>query len=294
MTALLALVLLQQVAVNPAAPQPDPYEHQVQTWRQAREQSLKADDGWLTVTGLAWLSPGRNTFGAAPGSTVRLPAHASPAAGAFVLDGAHVIVEVAPGVPVTRAGQPVTRAELRSDAGGQEPDVLALGAVTMQVLSRGARLAVRIRDLRTPARAAFKGLRWYPVKPEYLVQARFLPAATPRTMRVDSVIGIPDDMSSPGTVEFQLGGKTLHLTPVIEPGDPSLFFIFRDATAGKTTYGAGRFLHADPPRDGVVILDFNRAYTPPCGFTAYATCPLPPAENRLTLPIEAGELTPPH
>lgn len=295
MTALLAVALLQSGAVDPAGYAPAAYAQDVQSWRHAREESLKADGGWLTVAGLAWLSPGRNPFGAAAGSTVRLPAHSSPAvAGAFVVDHGQVTIEVAPGVNVSQAGKPVTRGPLRTDAGGAEPDVLSLGAVTMQVLSRGDKLAVRIKDMRSPARAAFKGLHWYPVKPEYRVTARFLRTATPKTIRVDSIIGIPDDMISPGTVEFELGGKTLHLTPVVEPGEKRLFFIFRDATAGHTTYGAGRFLYADPPRDGVVVLDFNRAYTPPCGFTAYATCPLPPTENRLPIAIEAGELASPH
>jgi len=287
---MLIAVLLQQASADSSA-----YARETAAWRQARADSLAADGGWLTVVGLAWLAPGKNSFGAAPGSAVRLPAHSSPAtAGAFIVTGNEVSVEVAPGVAVTRAGKPVTHAELRTDAGGADPDVLSLGAITMQILSRGDRLAVRIKDMRSAARAAFKGLRWYPVKPEYRVTGRFIPAAAtaPRTLRVDSVIGVPDDMNHPGTVEFELAGKTLRLEPVIEPGDTRLFFIFRDATAGHGTYGAGRFLYADPPREGTVILDFNRAYTPPCGFTAYATCPLPPAQNRLPIAIEAGELAP--
>ena len=296
MTALLAAVVLQLTGGAGGAPAGDAggYARDTEAWRQAREQSLKAEGSWLTVIGLTWLTQGRNSFGAAAGSAVVLPAHASPpVAGWFTVAGGHVTVEVAPGVAVTRAGKPVTRAALRDDTDG-DPDVLSLGDVTLQIISRGGKLAVRVKDLRSAARAAFKGLRWYPVNPAYRVKARFIPHPTPRTLRVDSIIGIPDDMISPGTVEFELGGKTLRLDPVIEPGETRLFFIFRDATAGHGTYGAGRFLHADPPRDGQVVLDFNRAYTPPCGFTAYATCPLPPAQNRLPVAIEAGELTPPH
>jgi uncharacterized protein (DUF1684 family) len=295
-TVLLALALAQQMtAAALAAGDPAAYTRDVEGWRRGREERLTADGGWLTVVGLAWLSPGRNTFGAAAGNSVLLPAHSSPRrGGAFVVEGDRVTIEVAPGVEVTRAGKPVTRAQLRTDAGGADPDVLALGAVTMQVLARGDRLAVRIKDRRSAARATFKGLRWYPVKPEYRVTARFRPHETPTTIRVDSVVGIAEPMVSPGTVEFEIGGKTVHLDPVLEPGERQLFFIFRDATTGRTTYGGGRFLHADPPRDGVVVLDFNRAYTPPCGFTAFATCPLPPAQNRLPVAIEAGELTPSH
>jgi uncharacterized protein (DUF1684 family) len=294
-TVLLALALTQHLIGDPASGDRAAYARDVEGWRRAREQRLTADGGWLTVAGLAWLTPGRNGFGAAPGSAVLLPAHSSPAqGGAFIVERGRVTIEVAPGVAVTREGKPVTRAQLRTDAGGADPDVLALGALTMQVLSRGDKLAVRIKDMRSPARAVFKGLRWYPIKPEYRVVARFRPHPKPKTIRVDSVVGIAEPMVSPGTAEFELGGKTVRLDPVLEPGETQLFFIFRDGTSGQTTYGAGRFLYADPPRDGVVVLDFNRAYTPPCGFTAFATCPLPPAQNRLTISIEAGELTPSH
>ena len=290
MTLLLAFLLAQQ---PDAGADSGTYVREVETWRRAREDRLKADGGWLTVAGLAWLAPGRNPFGAAATNAVVLPAHAAPAnAGAFVVEGDRVTIEVAPGVAVTRAGKPVTRALLRSDAGGAEPDVLALGAVTMQVLSRGDKLAVRIKDMRNPARAAFKGLRWYPIDPAWRVTARFVPHPKPTTLKIDTVVGIQEAMVSPGYAELRIAGKTVRLDPVIEPGETNLFFIFRDGTTGRTTYGGGRFLYAEPPRDGRVVLDFNRAYTPPCGFTAYATCPMPPAVNRLSIEIPAGELSP--
>jgi uncharacterized protein (DUF1684 family) len=288
--ALVAWAIAQQMGQDPAA-----YTREVETWRETRVQRLTADGGWLTVAGLAWLSPGRNEFGSARSGPVVLPAHAAPAhAGAFIVEGNKVTVDVSPGVAVTRAGKPVTRALLRSDADDGGPDVLALGAVTMQVIARGGKLAIRVKDMRSPARAAFKGLRWYPVKPAYRVTARFVSHAQPKTLRVDTVVGIAESMPSPGYAEFELDGKTLRLAPVIEPGETNLFFIFRDATSGRSTYGGGRFLYAEPPRDGQVVLDFNRAYSPPCAFTAFATCPVPPADNRLSVPIEAGELTPPH
>ena len=290
MFTLVAWAIAQQMAQNPAV-----YVREVETWREARAQRLTADGGWLTVAGLAWLSPGRNDFGSARSGPVVLPAYAAPArAGAFIVEGGHVTVEVAPGLTVTRDGKPVTRAPLRSDADGGPPDVLTLGAATMQVIARGGKLAIRVKDMRSPARVAFKGLRWYPVKPAYRVTARFVTHAQPKTLKVDTVVGIAEAMPSPGYAEFEIDGKTVRLEPVIEPGETDLFFIFRDATTGRTTYPGGRFLYAEPPRDGRVVLDFNRAYSPPCAFTAFATCPMPPAPNRLAIPIEAGELTPPH
>jgi uncharacterized protein (DUF1684 family) len=119
-----------------------------------------------------------------------------------------------------------------------------------------------------------------------------VPHDEPTTIAVPSIISVTEAMASPGRVTFELGGKPYSLEPVLEPGETRLFFIFRDATSGHTTYGAGRFLYAEPPKDGRVLLDFNKAYSPPCAFTPYATCPLPPAQNRLPIAIEAGEMSP--
>ena len=275
------------------------HRREVEAWRQKRLERLRADDGWLTVVGLHWLKPGPTSFGAAAGNDLILPGSGTPArAGVLTLDAAtgRVTVDAAPGVTVTLRGKPVTRAVLTTDAGGREPDILTLGGVTLQIIDRGGRLGVRVKDAHSEARRSFKGLTWYPIKPELRVKARLVRHTQPTTVRVPSVIGVTEAMPSPGVVELQLDGKTQHLTPVLEPGEDRLFFIFKDATSGRTTYGAGRFLYADPPPrdDGEMILDFNEAYSPPCAFTAYATCPTPPPENRLSVPVEAGELAPSH
>jgi uncharacterized protein (DUF1684 family) len=285
---LLALLLAQQLTPEPAG-----YRHEVEAWRQERLERLKADGGWLTVAGLFWLKPGVNRFGAAPTNEIVLPGGAPPQAGAFVLDAGQVTVEVTPGAPVTLEGKPITRRVLRSDVAGA-PDVLALGALSLQIIDRGGRLGVRLKDLHSEVRQRFKGLTWFPVKPELRIKARFVPRKTPTSIDVPSVIGVTEKMPSPGTAEFELGGQTLHLDPVLESGETRLFFIFRDGTSGHGTYGAGRFLYAEPPRDGAVILDFNKAYAPPCAFTPYATCPLPPPQNRLPVTIEAGEMNAGH
>ena len=300
MTGLVVSVLAAVVAADAGAADAG-HVHQIEEWRRQRVQRLTADGGWLTVAGLIWLKPGANRFGADAANEIVLPAHSAPAqAGAFVLEGGRVRVEVRPGVAVTLAGKPVARAELRSDAGGATPDVLALSALTLQIIDRGGRLGVRLKDMKSPARAAFKGLRYFPIDQRFRVVATFVPHDKPVSLNVPNVLGMVERMPSPGYASFVLDGagksgkagrtQPLRLDAVLEPGDTQLFFIFRDPTAGKTTYGAGRFLYADPAVNGKVILDFNKAYSPPCAFTPHATCPLPPANNRLPVPIEAGEM----
>jgi uncharacterized protein (DUF1684 family) len=280
---------------KPDAGTPDAaYVHEIEAWRRERLQRLTADGGWLTVAGLFWLKPGANRFGAAADNDIVLPAHSAPAqAGTFVLESGRVRVEVRPGVTVTLAGKPVTKSTLRSDAGGATPDVLSLGALTLQIIDRGGRLGVRLKDMKSPARAKFQGLQYFPIDARFRIAARFVAHETPVTINVPNVLGMVESMPSPGYASFNIEGvpsvQPLRLDAVVEPGETQLFFIFRDATSGKTTYGGGRFLYADAPAGGKVVLDFNRAYSPPCAFTAHATCPLPPANNRLPVAIEAGE-----
>jgi uncharacterized protein (DUF1684 family) len=281
------IILAQQVNIAP-----DSHRREVEAFRKQREQRLTSDGGWLSVAGLFWLKAGPNRFGSDRSNDVVLPASAPAHAGTFWLESGRVTVEA--GAPLTLGGRLVTKQVLRSDAGGAEPDVLVLGPLTLQIIDRGGRLAVRLKDKDRAERKAFKGLAWYPVKPSYRIVARFVPRDRPTTITVPSIIGTAEAMPSPGTAEFELGGRSFHLDPVVEPGDSQLFFIFRDATSGKTTYGAGRFLYTDPPKDGRVILDFNKAFSPPCAVTPYATCPLPPPQNHLPIAIEAGELSAGH
>jgi uncharacterized protein (DUF1684 family) len=295
-------MLMALVLATAGGPDDAAYRAEIDSWRLSREARLKADDGWLTLAGLFWLKPGANRFGADGANDIVLPVHESrprppSQAGTFTLDKGTVTVEVAHGVIATLNGNPVTRVGLRSDADadaharGGGPDILALGSLTFQVIARQGRLAVRLKDGQSAARQKWHGLRYYPTKPSLRVIARFIPHPKPVAITVPNVLGYSESLPSPGTAVFEIDGRQMRLDPVIEsPGDQQLFFIFRDRTAGKTTYASGRFLYADPPRDGHVVLDFNKAYNPPCAFTAYATCPLPPDQNRLSIPIEAGEL----
>jgi uncharacterized protein (DUF1684 family) len=166
------------------------------------------------------------------------------------------------------------------------------GSKTFTVIERSGRYAVRLKDNESKLRSSFAGMRWFPARESYRVNARFVSYPQPKTLAIPNILGSSYPYPSPGYVVFQIDGTEFRLEPVIEEGDKELFFIFRDRTAGKETYGAGRFLYTDLPRDGKVELDFNKAENPPCAFTPYATCPLPPRQNVLPVRIEAGELAP--
>jgi uncharacterized protein (DUF1684 family) len=286
------LALMLATAAGGAIPG---YEAEIQSWRTARETRLKAEGGWLSVAGLFWLKEGENRFGSEKGNDIVLPASAPAQAGAFTFHSGETRFQMAAGVAATLApaGKPATGGILRPDTAkdAKEEDVLKIGSLTMQVIERGGRYGIRLKDAQSAQRKAFAGLQWFPVKEAYRVTARFVPA--PTIIQVPNILGQVSDMPRPGYLVFTVNGQEVRLDPVIEePGSNELFIIFRDETAPKETYGAGRFLYADMPKDGHVILDFNKAYSPPCAFTPFATCPLPPKQNRLAVRIEAGELNP--
>ena len=241
----------------------EPYHDRIQRWRAAREASLKADWGWLTVAGLTWLHDGANTVAGIPGT--------------FTLEHGRVMYQ--------GGGQP---RDLRPDTSGT-PDLLRFARKQAFVIQRGERYGIRLKDLDSPFRRDFTGLHWFPVNEAWRITARFV--AAPRKIPVPNILGQTENEDSPGYAVFRAEGQEVRLYPVLEePGAKELFFIFRDLTSRHQTYGAGRFLYTDLPREGKIVLDFNQAYNPPCAFTPYATCPLPPAENRLPVRIEAGEL----
>lgn len=273
-----------------AAPPPNAYVKAVDAWHAERTARLAAEDGWLTLVGLDWLKPGENTLGTAPGSTVMLPDGTAPAqAGTLTVEGGKVRLRLVGGSGILVNGQAVAETELKTDADGK-PDLMQAGRIRFYVIRRGERLGVRMKDPEAPARKAFHGVARFPVDPAWRVEAEFLPYPAPQTRAIPTVLGTAEPMSAPGLLRFKVKGRTYTLEPVIEdPAHPELFLIFRDATSGKTTYPAGRFLTAAMPKDGKVVLDFNRAYNPPCAFSHFATCPLPPKRNELRVAVRAGE-----
>ncbi len=290
LAAVIALSASGLVGSQPARPTAESaYLAEINQWHAARLAALTADDGWLTVAGLFWLKEGSNTAGSDKGNRILLPASAPARLGTFEFHQGTTAFHAAPGVGVMLNGQPVTDAVLKPDSSG-EPDVLTWGPLSLFVIQRGNRYALRLRDKLAPQRQQFAGLRYFPVDEHYRVKAKWVPYSPPQKIPVPNILGEIEEELSPGYLEFSLQGHACRLDPLVEDG--RLFIIFKDLTAGRETYPTGRFLSAEMPRPGQdeVILDFNKAYNPPCAFTPYATCPLPPQQNVLSVRIEAGEL----
>lgn len=283
-------------AVAPPAAPPggsviDPaWQKEHDAWRDRRLERLMADDGWLTLAGLFWLSPGLNRIGSAPDNEVRLSeGSAPPRVGSLLLEGDRVTLEVLPGVTVTCDGQPVDRRGLATDA-SDRPDMLALGDLRFLIIKRSKGYAVRLRDLKAATRREFAGIDSWPLDPDWRFEARVIPYEPPKPIAIPNILGTIDTMLCPCALEFDRDGRRFRVEPVQEdPESAELFLIFKDATSGTESYPPGRFLYTPAPRDGRVVLDFNRAYNPPCAFTPFATCPLPPPQNVLPIAVRAGE-----
>jgi len=286
----------QRVSDTAAGADDAQWRQQLQAWRAQREHELAAPDGWLTLVGLEWLKPGVNSFGTATDCAIKIRAQAPQHFGFLTVSGKTVqLLAPSGGFPADFQldGQPAREGTLSAD--DAKPSTLAWHGLTMVVLPRGGRYALRIKDAESPTRTEFKGLHWYAPDPRFRVIAKWAPYSAPRVEKIPTIINTTLDMPAPGVAEFTLNGKSLRLEPVFEGGErDKLFFILRDLTSRTTTYEAARFLHTGLPSNGVgqpgtLTLDFNELYNPPCAYTPYATCPLPPEQNRLPVALEAGE-----
>ncbi len=264
-----------------------PHQQSVEKWRQSYEAKLKADDGWLTVSALLWLHEGENTFGSASSNAIVLPYNYVPAqAGHIDLHAGKTVIRVNPGVPITLRGKQVESMELRPDS---KEDRLTIGDLTFFVHASGSRYGIRVKDKNNPLRKEFKGLHWYPVDSAYRFTARYVAYPSPREIQIENLVGDRGTTLIARYVAFSLGGKDYRLDAEKADDEGNLFIVFRDLTSKADTYPAARFLDANPPKDGHVEIDFNKAYNPPCAYNPYATCPLPSARNRLPVAIPAGE-----
>lgn len=280
-------LLLVALVVAASSAQAPGYRAEIAKYRRDRVAELTAPDGWLAVRGLFWLHEGANTAGSDPGADLRLPARAPRRAGVFTLAAGQVSFTAEPGAPVTSDGKPITTVTFGRGA----VSAIATAGVSLEVIRRGDKIGLRMRDPGSPNRTGFKGLRYFPLNPSYRINAAFTAYDKLKAVPVPNVLGQLVAMDSPGYVEFTINGQRYRLEPVYETSKhDDLFFIFRDSTSKTETYEAGRFLHTPLPRNGVVDLDFNRAYNPPCAFTEFATCPLPIKANQLNVRIPAGEL----
>jgi len=251
------------------------YQSSIRAWQKQRDAGLRAPDGWLTLVGLFWLKEGNNTIGSGGSNDFVLPeSAAAERTGVLQLHGKKVVFRSEHG----------DARELSYDE--EHPDVVRDGTISFYVIQRGDKFAVRAKDSAALARKRFSGMKYFPINAELHVEGKFV--ADSKKIAILNILGQTDLEESPGVVEFRYQGQTYRLRPIYE--GKTLFFLFKDRTNRSQTYQAGRMLNTPLPVDGKVDLDFNRAYNPPCTFTPYATCPLPPKENTLPFAVNAGEL----
>lgn len=283
---------------NPTAIQ-SAFAKQEYKWRVERVERLLKPDGWASLTGLHWIDPGSHYIGSGADTGIRLemgPAHM----GMIDLKGKQLRFVPEKGATLTLDGEPLTAGTvLRTDMAEEGPSKIGFddGKGVATVIERGGRYALRVKHADAPTRTGFVGIDYWPADPSWQVEGTFVPNPPGQTIEIASIIGTTDQVSNPGKIEFQHDGKTYSIEAQDE-GDGELFLVFADRTNGHGSYGAGRFLYTPmPDANGKVLVDFNQSYNPPCAFTAFATCPLPPPENRLDLAITAGEKAyakPPH
>lgn len=276
-----ALAAIMVIACGPKEPKIDTAAHaaEIQQWQKTRAERLQREDGWLTLIGLHWLKDGENsvTLSKAGAPPVRL-----------TRNGAQTILHPDPSMTID--GKPVAGdVPLLADADEKGPTIVQMGSVRFNVIKRGERYALRVKDAEAETRTHFKGLEYYPIEPKWRVEGRFEAYHPPKKIPITDITGMTSDSISPGAIVFEVEGKEYRIDPILEEGSDEYFIIFRDGTSKDTTYPAGRYLYSPQAKDGKVIVDFNKAYNPPCSFTPYATCPLPPLQNRLPFRIEAGE-----
>lgn len=287
LAASVAGVQLMSAHVDATQPSSD-YSKQIDAWRAQRVERLKAPDGWLSLIGLHWLKDGKNTVGSAKDNDVVLakgPAHV----GTITLTGGVAAIDLNAKAGATIDGKPAKSARLLDDS-NDKPTTVGFGTVSFYVVDRNGKKGLRVKDSDADARRHFTHIDNFKTDPSWRIEAKWVAFNPPHSLETPNVLGQTDKFPVPGKAVFTRDGKTFELLPVIEvPGDKELFLIFADRTSGKETYGAARFLYAEMPKDGKIVLDFNKAYNPPCAFTPYATCPLAPAENRLDLAVTAGE-----
>ena len=265
------------------------YQRAMDQWHSEREARLKGPDGWLNLAGLYWLEPGANTFGSAPDNDIALDEGLAAARlGAFVLEDGRVAFRAEPGAEIFSQGESVTELRLVHDEAG-EPTLLTHRSLGWYAIRRMERMGVRLRNYDHPFLAQFPGIESYPANLEWRLEATFVPYDEPRQLQVMTVVeGLGWDPVAPGILEFEFDGEPMSLEAY--GADDGFFITFADLTTGEATYPAGRYLYAElPGPDGTTILDFNKAYNPPCVFNEFATCPLPTRRNYLQVPVEAGE-----
>lgn len=270
--------------------QDEQYVSNIKEWQRQRIESLTDPESWLSLSGLFWLREGENSFGAAKNNQIVFPGNNLPAQiGITILKADSVYTKIRPDVKVFCDNKPVSFIKMIPDV-EKNKTVLRLASLSWFIIKRGDKYAIRLRDSENPAIKNFKGIQTFPIDKKWRVKARMEFYDPPKKVEIPTVLGTIVEEESPGALLFEINGKNYRLDPLGKKSDKQLFIIFSDETSGWETYGGGRFLEVDNvDSNGITYIDFNKAYNPPCAFSDYATCPLPPQQNKLKLRIEAGE-----
>jgi len=266
---------------------PDSYKREILSWQQSRLERLKGETGWLNLAGLFWLEEGRNSFGSDPSNDIIFPEKARAYCGTLTLKDGNIMLQVEEGIDISSGNSLIYHMELEND---QSKNITCLqqGDLSWNIIKRGEKYGIRLRDYKHPRIDQLDHIPSYPIQTEYVVEATLVPFEEPKTMTVATPVeGFTEEYSCPGELCFRLNRKNLVLFPF--SSGKGYFLVFADETTGLETYGAGRFMYAVSDSTGRIILDFNKAYNPPCAFSPFATCPMPPRENFLPVAIEAGE-----
>lgn len=284
---ILSLFIIISSCQEPAsAPVPEAYLTEVEAWRSTRIENLTSPTGWLTLSGLFWLKEGDNFFGGAEKNELVFAGEVPDQMGRIVLKEDSVWLEVFNEIPITAAGETVTKIGL---SGQSSPVILEYNSLSWFMLQRGGKYGIRLRDSLHEARAHFSAIEHYPVHPDGKVTARLVKSDKPDTLLMKNVLDMEIPYPTEGKLVFEWEGQERSIS-VLDGGEEEYFLIFADETTGSETYPAGRYLYTPKAdKDGMTYIDFNTAYNPPCAFTEFATCLLPPPENRIAAAIRFGE-----
>lgn len=263
------------------------YITEIEQWHNKRIENLKKENGWLNLVGLFWLKEGDNSFGSSQKNDIQFPSKSPSIIGKLILKDSIVVFKSEKGINVTIDSKVVTEAILREDMTGK-PTIMELGSLRWFIIKRDNRYGIRLRDLKSPFVKEFKGIERFPISDDWRIEATFEAYNPPKLISIPNILGTVSEERSPGKIIFEKN-EELYSLDAVDEGE-NLFFVFADETSGEETYGGGRFLYTKKAdSNSKIIVDFNKAYNPPCVFTKYATCPLPPKQNYLHLKIPAGE-----
>lgn len=289
-TVFLFLIFFVLISCSKLSEEEQVYIQQINDWHKKRIESLTEKDSWLSLAGLFWLKEGENSFGADKTNDIVFPeGKATDFMGWFNLNDGEVKLRVKPGVNITGNDKVISDIIMQNDQ-TTNPTILKYESLTWFVIKRGEKYGIRLKDNKNPELEAFKGIDRYDVNPGWRIPATFKIYDPVKIIEIPTVLGTVVQDTAPGYLQFEINGKSYQLDPLGSLKSKSLFLIFADQTNGDETYGAGRFLSVDFSHpDSTIYIDFNKAYNPPCAFTKYATCPLPPKQNQLPIEVTAGE-----